>query len=151
MLQAGEECRSKSYRGLLSHRPACGLITAEHDGYILPDVGANIGCQTLPFGTARHLCADFALNALRNVVVTCAAGVAKDSGWMHLPVFDPRQQDNFAEISMADHESGPLTRVLKIDELRFARCTLHIDVWRIFKVHDDKRSRRETGTNPEQV
>lgn len=109
-------------------------------GDVVLDVGANIGCHTVPFAKLvgesgrvvafepqrlvfQNLCANLALNALRNVV-TYDAGVGKDAGWMHLPVFDPRQQFNFAAISMTGHESGPLTRVLKIDDLKFARCNL---------------------------
>ena len=93
-------------------------------GDVVLDVGANIGCHTVPFAKLvgesgrvvafepqrlvfQNLCANLALNALRNVV-TYDAGVGKDAGWMHLPVFDPRQQFNFAAISMTGHESGPL-------------------------------------------
>ena len=76
----------KGCRGLLSHGPTCGLITAERDGYISLDVGANIGCHTVPFAKLvgesgrvvafepqrlvfQNLCANLALNALTNVYV----------------------------------------------------------------------------------
>ena len=86
-------------------------------GDVVLDVGANIGSQTVPFAkfvgdsgrvvafepqrlVFQNLCANLALNALRNVV-TYDAGVGKDAGWMHLPVFDPLKKTSIPITSSA--------------------------------------------------
>jgi FkbM family methyltransferase len=84
---------------------------------VVLDVGANIGSHTVPFAKLvgesgrvvafepqrlvfQNLCANLALNALRNVV-TYDAGVGKDAGWMHLPVFDPLKKTSIPITSSA--------------------------------------------------
>jgi FkbM family methyltransferase len=71
----------------------------------------------------QNLCANLALNALTNVYAY-EAGVGIESGWMRLPVFDPRQSFNFAAVSMEGHESGPLAQIMTIDDLKLTRCNL---------------------------
>lgn len=109
-------------------------------GDVVLDVGSNIGSHAVAFARIvgdggcvvafepqrlvfQNLCANLALNALRNVVAH-EAGVGRESGWMRLPVIDPRQEFNFGALSMQGHESGLLTRVLCIDDMELSRCNL---------------------------
>ena len=114
-------------------------------GAVVLDIGANIGTHTIPFarkvGDAgrvyafepqrlifQTLCANVALNALRNVL-TYHAGVSNVPGTMHLPVIDPRQPYNFGGVALQEHLKGEQLAVITIDELKVPTCQLiKIDV-----------------------
>jgi FkbM family methyltransferase len=121
------------------------LTALLNPGDIVLDVGANIGTHTIPFARCvddhgcvlafepqripfQNLCANVALNSLRNVV-THEAGVGRELTWGTMPVIDPRKPYNFGAVSMHGHASGSPVRLLTIDDLKLPRCRLiKIDV-----------------------
>jgi FkbM family methyltransferase len=114
-------------------------------GFIVVDVGANIGTHSVPMATKvgdsgrvysfepqRHvfqmLCANVAMNALRNVL-TYQNAVADRKSTIRIPVIDPRRKYNFAAVSMKEHTAGEEVVVIDIDSLQLHFCNLiKIDV-----------------------
>ena len=109
-------------------------------GWIVVDVGANIGTHTIFFAKRvaeegcvfafepqrlafQNLCANVALNGLINVVASQRA-VGRRAGTIRLPVFDPRRQANFGAISILGHTHGEPVEVIRLDDLRLGRCDL---------------------------
>ena len=114
-------------------------------GYVVVDVGANIGTHTVFFGETtgrtgtviavepqrlcfQMLCGNVALNGLVNVIcLQAAAGSAR--GTIKVPVIDPATSYNFGALSVEGHTAGENVRVIAIDDLALARCNLvKIDV-----------------------
>lgn len=109
-------------------------------GDIAIDVGANIGTHTVPMARKvgqdggvlaiepqrlvhQALCGNVALNGLVNVVcVIAAAGAAQDR--TRLPLFDPREELNWAGVCARDYDEGEETEVITLDSLAFERCKL---------------------------
>lgn len=114
-------------------------------GQVVLDVGANVGTHTVFFAKRvgsdgvvfafepqrlvyQNLCANAALNALRNVV--CHQAVVSDqTGVLRLPVYDPSQALNFGAIPAQEHPEGEVVDSITIDQLGLTRCDLmKIDV-----------------------
>lgn len=114
-------------------------------GSIVLDVGANIGCHTVPLASRvapkgiviafepqrlvfQLLCANAALNCLGNVVcyphaVGAATGVAV------IPAKAPRQSFNFGGVALKNDGPGERVAVTTIDSLGLSACHLiKIDV-----------------------
>ncbi len=109
-------------------------------GYVVLDVGANIGTHTVFFAKTvgdqgvvyafepqrlafQNLCANVALNALRRVV-TRQVAVGAEASVVHLQVADPRLELNFAALPLNGQTQGERVEVIAIDCLALARCDL---------------------------
>lgn len=96
------------------------------------DIGANIGAHTIFFakalapgacvvafepqrGVFQNLCANVALNGLRNVM-TFHAGVGTEPGIAHIPVPDYAQDGNFGGIALTQGSGEPV-QVMSVDQL----------------------------------
>lgn len=76
----------------------------------------------------QNLCANIALNELRNVSALQVA-VADQRTQATIPVIDPRQQFNFAAVNAHGHWKGETVDVIRIDDLNLKSCRLiKIDV-----------------------
>jgi len=109
-------------------------------GAIVVDAGANIGAHTLAMSRAagpngvviafepqrvvfQMLCANLALNAVRNVQAWQAA-VGAERGWLRVPPVDYDRMDNFGGVSLAKEGPGEQVPVVTIDQLDLGRCML---------------------------
>jgi FkbM family methyltransferase len=108
-------------------------------GATVVDVGANVGTHTVPFarmtgesgrviafepqrGVFHLLCANVALNCLRNVECLHQA-VGDTVGCVGVPVLSPDEQHNFAAVAMADG-TGERVDMTTIDALELESCDL---------------------------
>jgi FkbM family methyltransferase len=114
-------------------------------GFVILDVGANIGTHTLSFARLvegngfvyafepqrlayEFLCANIVINNLLNVF-PMMAGVSEKPGEILVPVLNPNAQTNAGGINIEGHTSGDLIRIVTIDSLQLSRCNLiKIDV-----------------------
>ena len=116
------------------------LLQIIETGDIVIDVGANVGSHTLPFARKvgdqggvlaiepqrlvhQTLCGNVALNGLNNVVCVIAAAGA-EKGRTLVPLFDPKQELNWAGVKASGWEEGEVTEVMVLDDLSFERCKL---------------------------
>ena len=109
------------------------------------DVGANIGALTVFFAQAvgpqgvvvafepqrlifQTLCGNIAINSLTNVVCLNNA-VAREPGFVHVPVLNPWTVQNFGGLELKGRDSGERVAALTVDSLNLPRCNLiKIDV-----------------------
>jgi len=109
------------------------------------DVGANVGSMTLFFAHAvgaqgrvhalepqrivfQMLCANLALNDLRNVHALHAAAGAQ-SGTIKVDLPDYSRPNNFGAMPLGEWREGEDVALLRLDDLALARCRLmKIDV-----------------------
>src|SRR5882672_283151 len=105
----------------------CGLCPV---GGVAIDVGANIGCVTVPLArrakfvvaiepqrvTFQHLCANVAINSLRNVV-TLHAAAAESGGKVRVSQVDFDAPQNIASAFIDDAADGDNTMVVALDDL----------------------------------
>lgn len=114
-------------------------------GYVVFDIGANIGTHTLFFAQVvglegevyafepqrilfQTLCANMALNSIVNSYCYNLA-VGKKLGSMLVPQMKPWLNFNFGGLSLLNQESGEKVKVISIDSLSLSRCHLiKIDV-----------------------
>jgi FkbM family methyltransferase len=114
-------------------------------GDVVLDVGANIGTHSVWFAQAvapagavisfepqrlvyQTLCANIALNSLKNVVCHQVA-VGAEPGEISVPIPDPSVPQNFGGIALGASAQGEPVPVVTLDELAFTRCKLiKIDV-----------------------
>ncbi|MHC1782817.1 MAG: FkbM family methyltransferase [Anaerolineaceae bacterium] len=109
-------------------------------GFVILDVGANIGTHTLSFASLtgevgfvyafepqrllfEFLCANIALNNLLNVF-PIMAGISDTQGEIIVPLVNPYTQANAGAINIEGHASGDSVRLMTIDSLQLARCNL---------------------------
>jgi FkbM family methyltransferase len=109
-------------------------------GFVILDVGANIGTHTLSFAQSvtpsgfiyafepqrlvfEFLCANIALNNHLNVF-PLMAGVSNEPGEILVPVLDPNVHANTGSINIEGHSTGDLIQVVTIDSLKLNRCNL---------------------------
>lgn len=121
------------------------LLQACRPGALVLDIGANIGCHTLPMARAvgengvviafepqRHafqaLCANAALNSLMNVIARNEA-VGAAAGVTTVPIMNFNNEQNFAGLQLGDWPQGDEIRVITIDDMDLVACHLmKIDV-----------------------
>ncbi len=114
-------------------------------GFTVIDVGANIGSHTIFFAKAvtpsgcvlsfepqrlvyQTLCANVALNSLRNVH-TFHAAAGSERKVITVRSADPTSSCNFGGVSLLDSPQGDIVTMLPLDELPITRCDLiKIDV-----------------------
>lgn len=109
-------------------------------GDVVLEAGANIGAHTVglarqvgPSGTIlayepqrlvfQCLCANLALNSLRNVKARQAA-LGTASGVLKVPLLDPASSNNFGGLSIDGHDEGEEVAVETIDSLNLPRLRL---------------------------
>jgi len=112
----------------------CGLLPA---GGVAVDVGANIGCMTVPLArranfvvaiepqrvTFQHLCANIAINSLRNVV-TLHAAAAESGGRVRMSQVDFDASHSVGSAFIDDAPAGDYTLVVTLDDLGMPSCDL---------------------------
>lgn len=121
------------------------LVQAAKPGFLVLDIGANIGSHTLPLARAvgdnglviafepqRHafqmLCANVAINSLMNVI-TMHSAVGGVEGVTRVPVMNFKDRQNFAGLQLGEWPHGEDTEVVTIDSLQLSACHLmKIDV-----------------------
>lgn len=114
-------------------------------GFIVLDVGANIGTHTLQFAKSvqpngfvyafepqriafEFLCANIILNNYLNIF-PMMAGVSDTDGEIIVPILNPDSLANSGSINIENKSSGDPVRLLTIDSLKLNRCNLiKIDV-----------------------
>lgn len=114
-------------------------------GFVILDIGANIGTHTLQFARSvqpngfvyafepqriafEFLCANIILNNYLNVF-PMMAGVSDSLGEIIVPVLNPDSLSNSGSINIENNKNGDPVRLLTIDSLRLNRCNLiKIDV-----------------------
>jgi FkbM family methyltransferase len=112
------------------------------EGGVVLDVGANIGCLTVPLSrkagtlialepqrvTFQHLCANVAMSGQRNVH-TIHAGAGSHDGWMTVTPLAWDGPGNNGGYALAASEQGEKVRIIRIDSLGLSACHLiKIDV-----------------------
>lgn len=128
--------------GEFSEQEVQALLALAPQGGVVLDIGANIGCLTVPLAkksafvvavepqrvTFQHLCANVALSRLRNVI-TLHAAMSDHDGIMRIVQPDWDARHNNGGFSLNQAENGEPTRVLTIDGLKLPKCDLiKIDV-----------------------
>jgi len=146
--------------GIFAYSPADKFIGAALDRYgeyseievqallaLLPpngvavDVGANIGCITVPLAskarfvvafepqriTFQHLCANLALNGLRNVYAV-PAGVGRKSGLVKIAQADFDAPQNVGSARMIEDAAGETTFLYRLDDYLGPCHLIKIDV-----------------------
>jgi len=116
-----------------------------HPGDVVLDVGANIGTHAVWFAQAvgpegavmafepqriffQTLCANVALNSLKNVVCHQFA-IGAEPGEAAVPVANPSARQNFGATSIKPGQPGEPVSLVTLDELSITRCNLiKIDV-----------------------
>jgi FkbM family methyltransferase len=114
-------------------------------GYIILDIGANIGTHTLSFAksvqpngfvyafepqriTFEFLCANIIINNFVNVF-PMMAGVSDELGEIIVPILNPDSPSNAGGVNIEGHSSGDPIRLVTIDSLHLNGCNLiKIDV-----------------------
>lgn len=116
------------------------LLPLIAEGDTVLDVGANIGTSTVAFAhrVGPHgkvfafepqqavynvLCANLALNGLRNVTPYPYA-VGRQSGTAFLPVVDYAVSGNYGAVALAGQETPEAVGIVPLDQLSFPRCAL---------------------------
>ncbi|MBT3904869.1 MAG: FkbM family methyltransferase [Rhodospirillaceae bacterium] len=107
-------------------------------GFVVLDIGANIGCHTVFMAQAMEnsgrviaiepqrlthqlLCANVALNSLFNV--QCFNNAVGDSeGSITVPVLNPRSELNFGGLDLRQHKEGETIKQITIDSLNLLSC-----------------------------
>jgi FkbM family methyltransferase len=109
-------------------------------GFLILDVGANIGTHTLSFAGMtgetglvyafepqrllfEFLSANIIINNYLNVF-PMMAGVSDTNGEIIVPVVNPNMNANAGGYNIEGHTSGDLVRLLTIDSLNLNRCNL---------------------------
>lgn len=115
------------------------LVQPDH---VVIEVGANIGAHTVPLAKRaaavlafepqrlifQTLCANVALNGLRNVR-TLQAAVGAEPGFTMIPDLDPDQEQNFGGMPATGHEYGEQTPIIPLDAIALPRVDfIKIDV-----------------------
>ena len=128
--------------GEFSEHEVQGILSLLPEGGIALDIGANIGCLTIPIAkrasfviavepqriTFQHLCANVALSALRNVH-TIHAAMADKPGVIHITPPDWDSGANNGGFELKPVSGGEPVRVVTVDSLGLQRCDLiKIDV-----------------------
>jgi len=112
------------------------LLQLLPQGGVAVDVGANIGCMTIPFArkaafvlafepqriTFQHLCANIALNELRNVYAV-QAGVGRKSGRIKLAQADFDAPQNLGSAALIEDAGGETTLLYALDDY-VGKCDL---------------------------
>lgn len=109
-------------------------------GFVILDVGANIGTHTLSFAKLtgptgvvyafepqrilfEFLCGNIAINNFLNVLPVMA-GVGDAEGQIIVPVINPLAKTNAGSVNIEGHTAGDSVRLITIDSLKLARCNL---------------------------
>ena len=128
------------YHGEYSEAELDVLLQLVKPGDTIVEVGANIGCFSVPLAQAilpdgelvafepqrlsfQLLCANLALNSLWNVHARHAA-VGQFAGKIPVPSLKPTVKQNFGSLSLSDSKSGELTAVETIDAWGLTSCRL---------------------------
>ncbi len=114
-------------------------------GMVVLDIGANIGCHTIPFAEMvgeegrvyafepqrivfQNLCANIALHSLTNVYAYNMA-LGAESGEIRVPPLNYAAPDNFGGIALGTTEQGEAVRLARLDDLSIPECAfIKIDV-----------------------
>lgn len=134
--------RSLDLYGEFSDLEVQGLLKLVNQNSVVLDIGANIGCLTVPLAQRsrfviaaepqrvvfQHLCANIALAGLRNVdAVRVAFG--KEPDVVRIAPLDFDAAQNLGGYSLIKRDVGEPTRVVTIDGLGLNACHLiKIDV-----------------------
>lgn len=128
--------------GEFSEEEVQGLLSLLPEKGVALDIGANIGCLTIPLAkkaafviavepqriTFQHLNTNVCLAGLRNVK-TSEAAMGSATGVVRLAQPNWDAPGNNGGYSLTEHEQGEAVRVLTIDGLNMSRCDLiKIDV-----------------------
>ena len=128
--------------GEFSEQEVQGLLSLLPEGGVALDIGANIGCLTIPLAkkasfviavepqriTFQHLNANICLAGLRNVK-TSEVAMGREPCVVRIAFPDWDKPGNNGGYSLTAHEQGEAVRVLTIDSLSMSRCDLiKIDV-----------------------
>jgi FkbM family methyltransferase len=118
---------------------------AAQPGYVILEIGANIGAHTLFFAQQvgpsgcvlafepqrivfQTLCANMALNCVTNTWCFHQA-VGAEMGHLMVPVLDYTQVNNYGGLGLGNFQQGERVAVVTIDSLDLRRCDLiKIDV-----------------------
>jgi FkbM family methyltransferase len=114
-------------------------------GFIVLDVGANIGTHTLQFAKSvqpnglvyafepqriafEFLCANIVLNNYLNIF-PMMAGVSDNCGEITVPIVNPNTRANSGSINIESYSNGDMVRLLTIDSLNLNSCNfIKVDV-----------------------
>jgi FkbM family methyltransferase len=128
--------------GEFSEQEIGPVVSMVPEGGVAVDVGANIGAMTIPLArrchsvvaiepqrvTFQHLCANIALNAVRNVMAI-HAGAGDVGGIFKLAQPDFDAPHNNGGYALTESNEGEPTRIITIDSLNLPICHLiKIDV-----------------------
>ena len=122
--------RSLALYGEFSEGEAELFAKLELAGGDVCEVGSNIGAHTLPLSRMSRrvwalepqrlvyqmLCANLALNDVRNVIPVWAAA-GKKIGEITVPVCDPDVRQNFGGVSLGDVAEGEKVAMIRVDDL----------------------------------
>ncbi|MCG3138245.1 MAG: hypothetical protein HJJLKODD_02106 [Phycisphaerae bacterium] len=132
--------RSLDLYGEFSEEEAAVLQRLIQPGWVVLDVGANLGAHTVMFAQRvgpggfvlawepqrivfQMLCANLALNSLMNVnALPVAAGA--EVGTAFIPPINYGATGNFGGLSLEEFNQGEAVQVLTIDHLKLPRCGL---------------------------
>jgi FkbM family methyltransferase len=109
-------------------------------GFVILDVGANIGTHTLSFAQLtgsngfvyafepqrilfEFLCANIVINNHLNVL-PMMAGVGEAPGEIIIPLINPFAKTNAGSINIEGHNAGDKVPLITIDSLNLKRCNL---------------------------
>ncbi len=109
-------------------------------GFIILDVGANIGTHTLSFAQLtgstgfvyafepqrilfEFLCANIVINNYLNVL-PMMAGVGEAPGEIIIPLINPLARTNAGSVNIEGHSAGDKVPLITIDSLKLVRCNL---------------------------
>lgn len=134
--------------GEFSEGESAVLRQIVHPGYLVLEVGANIGAHTVSLARAvgpkgrvlafepqrlvfQMLCGNLSLNVLTNVEARQAA-VGRTAGTIVVPALDPSATQNFGGVSLGGWAEGEQVPLVTIDSLQLPACDLiKIDVERM--------------------
>ncbi len=120
------------------------LLSFVNEGGIVVEVGANIGCDTIPLASKvtstgrvfafepqrviyQMLCGNLAINGIWNVIAERVA-LGRGPGILHVPPVDYSKTGNFGGVPLSDRGEEPV-RVAALDAYKLGRCDLiKIDV-----------------------
>ena len=131
---------SLKYYGEYAEEETAILLSYINEGDTVVEVGANIGCHTVPMAQKAEkviafepqrvlyqmLCGNIAINGLHNVHAMPMA-LGKETGTVFVPHVDYYSLGNFGGVSMANE--GEAVLLLTLDGFQLPRCDLiKIDV-----------------------